>query len=81
MEQLDENQTGATIYYENEDMETMYVAQSGGEGDHYQYNNVIIGDQETRDSNREEQEEEREEESQVRLNEEACLRGQNFTVH
>lgn len=67
MDQLNENKIEGTIYYENEDMETMYVDQSGVDSDNYQYNNVVISDQETtRDSNREDAGvNDREEESQV----------------
>ncbi|XP_046421599.1 zinc finger protein 37-like isoform X6 [Neodiprion fabricii] len=57
IEQHEETPTEGTIYYENEDMETLYVEQSGGDHDNYQYNNIIEGDEEmTRDSNREDEE-------------------------
>ncbi|XP_046749560.1 zinc finger and SCAN domain-containing protein 21-like isoform X5 [Diprion similis] len=57
IEQHEETPTEGTIYYENEDMETLYVEQSGGDHDNYQYNNIIEGDEEvTRDSNRDDEE-------------------------
>ncbi|XP_020711779.2 zinc finger protein 652-B-like isoform X2 [Athalia rosae] len=68
IDQMEANSSEATIYYENEDMETLYVGQTAG-NDPYQYNDVAMGDQEsTRDSNAIDAEmDDREEESQEQI--------------
>lgn len=67
MERLDENTipVEGTIYYEGDNMETLYVAQAIDDNEQYQYDNAAIDEQMWETSNNESTGNQEEENSQV----------------